>query len=338
MLGVLEKVDPRKTEGSGIGFDLIFIGLTSRRSLAYQPMSFIAWHPIFKLPLPEGHRFPMLKYELLHDQLLYEGVVAEKDYFRPSLLDTGLLEGVHCKSYWERILRADLDPKEMRRIGFPWSEDLVEREFRIMEGTVGAALAALDTGIGFNIAGGTHHAGSNWGEGFCLLNDQAIAARYLLAQEKVAQILIVDLDVHQGNGTAEIFEQEKRVFTFSMHGENNFPFKKEKSDLDVGLPDETDGAAYLPILQRTLDHLFTTLNPDFVFYQAGADVLKTDRMGKLKLTREDCRARDRMVFDCCKRRKVPIQVSMGGGYSKSIGDIVDVHCQTFKEGLASIGN
>lgn len=278
----------------------------------------------------------MLKYELLHDQLLYEGVVEEDDFFQPAVLDTALLEGVHSRGYWKRILSGDLDPKEIRRIGFPWTEQLVEREFRIMQGTVSAAARALTTGIGFNIAGGTHHAGSNWGEGFCLLNDQAIAARYLLTHKKASRILVIDLDVHQGNGTAEIFARENRVFTFSMHGANNFPFKKEKSDLDIGLPDDTVGSAYLPILARELENLFTMLDPDFVFYQAGADVLETDRMGKLRLTKQDCRTRDGIVFDFCKRWKVPVQVTMGGGYSKQIGDIVDVHCQTFKEGMACV--
>lgn len=299
-------------------------------------MAFIAWHPIFKLPLPEGHRFPMLKYELLHDQLLYEVIVEEDDFFRPPLLDVKLLEGVHCRSYWKRLLALDLDVAEVRRIGFPLSKELVDRELRIAQGTVTAAERALKTGIGFNIAGGTHHAGSNWGEGFCMLNDQAIAARYLLNHYEIKRILIIDLDVHQGNGTAEIFEHEERVFTFSMHGEHNFPFKKEKSDLDIGLPDGTDGFEYLFVLKQNMDHLLKTIHPDFVFYQAGADVLGTDKMGRLKLTREDCRERDRMIFDFCKKLEVPVQISMGGGYSERIKDIVDVHCQTFKEGISTI--
>lgn len=299
-------------------------------------MPFIAWHPLFRLPLPEEHRFPMLKYELLHDQLLYEGVVEEGDFFLPPPLDTALLEGVHQKTYWRRIVKGELDHREMRRIGFPWSEDLVEREFRIMQGTVTAATGALAAGIGFNVAGGTHHAGSDWGEGFCLLNDQAIAARFLIDQGLARRVLIVDLDVHQGNGTAEIFSGEARVFTFSMHGKNNFPFKKERSDLDIGLPDGTLGADYLEILSRELEGLFREVKPDFVFYQAGADVLETDRMGKLRLTRADCRARDRIVFENCRRHGVPVEVSMGGGYSKTIADIVDVHCGTFQEGISAI--
>lgn len=299
-------------------------------------MSFIAWHPVFNHPLPEGHRFPMLKYELLHDQLLYEGVVSEKDFFQPPPLNENTLKGVHCKKYWQRLLTLRLTKNEIRRIGFPLSKKLIERELRIAQGTVTAAEIALKTGIGFNIAGGTHHAGSDWGEGFCLLNDQAIAARHLLNHEELKQILIIDLDVHQGNGTAEIFEREKKIFTFSIHGKNNFPFKKERSDLDIGLPDETSGREYLPVLEQNLDHLFKTLQPGFVFYQAGADVLKSDKMGKLKLTKEDCRERDRLVFNFCRNKKIPVQVSMGGGYSERIKDIVDVHCQTFKEGISAI--
>lgn len=299
-------------------------------------MSFIAWHPLFKHPLPEGHRFPMLKYELLHDQLLYQGIVEEKDFFQPSLLHKSLLKGVHCKSYWQRLLTLKLTAKEIRRIGFPLTGQLVERELRIAQGTVSTAEVALKKGIGFNIAGGTHHAGSDWGEGFCLLNDQAIAARYLLDNHNLNRVLMIDLDVHQGNGTAEIFEKEKHVFTFSMHGKNNFPFKKERSDLDIGLKDSTSGSEYLPVLKQNLNYLFKALQPEFIFYQAGADVLQTDKMGKLKLTKENCRERDKLVFSFCKNLKIPVQVSMGGGYSEKIRDIVDVHCQTFKEGISVI--
>ncbi|TAM97203.1 MAG: histone deacetylase [Chitinophagaceae bacterium] len=301
-------------------------------------MPFIAWHPIFNFPLPEGHRFPMLKYELLHDQLLYEGVVKEDAYFIPEMLDEKYIAPVHKEEYFRRLLTLQLSRQEILKIGFPLSQKLVERELRIAQGTVTAAECALKTGIGFNIAGGTHHAGSNWGEGFCLLNDQAIAAQYMLDHYNIRQILMIDLDVHQGNGTAEIFTREKRVFTFSMHGKNNFPFKKEKSDLDTGLSDGTDGTQYLAILKQQLDHLFKMLHPGFVFYQAGADVLETDQMGKLKLTIADCKERDRIVFNHCKELKIPVQVSMGGGYSKNIKNILDVHCQTFKEGISAISS
>lgn len=300
-------------------------------------MAFIAWHPIFKHPLPEKHRFPMMKYELLHGQLLYEGVAEISDFFRPNALDKKHAQNVHTSDYLERLFALKLDDKEVRRSGFPLTEQLIDRELHIAQGTVTAAEAALKTGIGFNIAGGTHHAGSNWAEGFCLLNDQAVAAKYLLNNhEAINQILIVDLDVHQGNGTAEIFENEDRVFTFSMHGKHNFPFKKETSDLDMGLPDGTEGPEYLAVLKKQIGHLFSSVKPDFVFYQAGADVLETDRMGRLKLNRLDCRDRDRLVFEACKNVGVPVQISMGGGYSEDIKKIVTVHCQTFKEGIQAI--
>lgn len=297
-------------------------------------MSFIAWHPLFKHPLPEGHRFPMMKYDLLHEQLLYEGVVDETDFFTPEILDIQLLKNVHQESYYHRLLNLELSPAEIRRIGFPLTDQLVERELHIAQGTLQAAESALKCGIGFNIAGGTHHAGSNFGEGFCLLNDQAIAAHYLWDKLKINKILIIDLDVHQGNGTAEIFQCNKNIFTFSMHGQNNFPFKKEISDLDIGLPDNTTGDDYLRILNENLDHLFQTEKADFVFYQSGVDVLQTDKMGKLKLTFDECRERDRAVFKACKKANIPVQVSMGGGYSKRISDIVNAHCQTFKEGIS----
>lgn len=298
---------------------------------------FIAWDSIFKHPLPENHRFPMLKYELLHDKLLYAGVVDESDYFSPDPLDPELLEEVHTKEYVRRLLALELNDKEIRRSGFPLSEQLLARELHIAQGTVTAAETALQSGIGFNIAGGTHHAGSDWAEGFCLLNDQAIAARYLVNyHDGINQILIIDLDVHQGNGTAEIFEEEERVFTFSMHGERNFPFKKETSDLDVGLPDGTGGTKYLSVLKAHVNNLFTGVQPDFVFYQAGADVLMSDKMGRLKLSQMDCRERDRVVFEACKKFGVPVQVSMGGGYSEDIKKIVNVHTQTFKRGMDAI--
>lgn len=299
-------------------------------------MPFIAWHPIFNFPLPEGHRFPMLKYELLHDQLLYEGVVKENAYFIPETADKKYITSVHNETYFKRLLTLQLNKQEIRRIGFPLSQQLVERELRIAQGTIISAETALKKKIGFNIADGTHHAGSDWGEGFCLLNDQAIAARYLLDYKQLKQILIIDLDVHQGNGTAEIFQHEKRVFTFSMHGQNNFPFHKEKSDLDIGLEDGVTGDQYLSSLKRNLEFLFKTVQPDFVFFQAGADVLESDKMGKLKLTKEDCRMRDKIVFTYCKNYRTPVQVSMGGGYSASLKDIVDTHCNTYKEGISML--
>jgi acetoin utilization deacetylase AcuC-like enzyme len=191
-------------------------------------------------------------------------------------------------------------------------------------------LYAKEYGIAFNVAGGTHHAGTNWGEGFCLLNDQAIAANYLLNQNVASSILIIDLDVHQGNGTAQIFADNPNLFTFSMHAEKNFPFRKEISDLDIGLNNGVEDTEYLEILSNTLPQLFDRVKPDFVFYLAGVDVLATDKLGHLNLTKQGCKERDRLVFQLCKEKGIPVQVSMGGGYSHKISDIVEAHCNTFK--------
>lgn len=299
--------------------------------------SFIAYHPIFKHPLPEGHRFPMIKYELLPKQLLLEGVVDESAFFAPEIVDLEHLKGVHDAEYVQRLMKLSLDKKEIRRIGFPLSDQLIERELRIAEGAIKASEAALKSKIGFSIAGGTHHAGRDFGEGFCLLNDQAIAANFLLNHYDLKQILIIDLDVHQGNGTAHIFQDEPRVFTFSMHGQNNFPFIKEQSDLDIGLPDGIIGDDYLAILTEKLEQLFDLTTPDFVFYQSGVDVIESDKLGKLKLTLDDCRQRDRMVFEQCEKHNLPVQVSMGGGYSKNLSDIINAHCNTYKEGIGILG-
>ncbi|HET8574244.1 MAG TPA: histone deacetylase [Edaphocola sp.] len=297
---------------------------------------FIARHPLYTHPLPEGHRFPMLKYELLPEQLLLEGVVSARDFFSPEVLDRRCLAGSHRAEYTGRLFSLSLSRQEARRIGFPLSPQLLERELRIAQGTVDAARAAILCGIGFNIAGGTHHAGAGWGEGFCLLNDQAIAANCLLRDTGIQKVLIIDLDVHQGNGTADIFKEEPRVFTFSMHGRNNFPFKKETSDWDIGLPDGIQGDGYLELLADALEKLFVRVRAEFVFFQAGVDVLASDKMGKLRLSIEDCRQRDILVFEFCRQHRLPVQVSMGGGYSPRIKDIVDAHCHTYKEGISRL--
>ncbi|WP_207426437.1 histone deacetylase [Pedobacter sp. SYSU D00535] len=272
----------------------------------------------------------MLKYELIPEQLLYEGLVTGLDLFSPDLVPEEVILLTHQKNYWERLRDLRLSPKEERRTGFPLSKSLIERERRIVGGTITCCDFAREFGIAFNVAGGTHHAGSNWGEGFCLLNDQAVAANYLLEVGKANRILIIDLDVHQGNGTAEIFQNEKRVFTFSMHAEKNFPFHKEKSDWDIGVANGISDEEYLNLLQSALPELFATVRPDFVFYLSGVDVLATDKLGHLSLSREGCKRRDRMVFEYCSREGVPVQVSMGGGYSPKIQDIVEAHCNTFR--------
>jgi acetoin utilization deacetylase AcuC-like enzyme len=290
----------------------------------------VAYNPIYAHPLPEGHRFPMLKYELIPAQLLHEGIITPDNLFSPEPLQEEMILWTHDENYWHQLRDLTLPPKEQRRIGFPLSARLVEREIRIAKGTVDGCHFAFDFGIAFNVAGGTHHAGTNWGEGFCLLNDHAIAANYLLNNNLSHSILIIDLDVHQGNGTAQIFENEPGVFTFSMHGANNFPDRKEISDLDIPLPDGTNDIEYLDILKRTLPRLIDQQKPDFIFYLAGVDVLKTDKLGKLSLSIEACKERDRFVLEQCIKHHIPVQVSMGGGYSTDIKDIVEAHCNTYR--------
>lgn len=280
--------------------------------------------------MPEGHRFPMLKYELIPGQLLHEGVITTKNLFAPNAADEETILLTHDKDYWQRMKNLQLTDREMRAIGFPLSAALVEREIRICRGTIDCALYAQEYGVSLNIAGGTHHAFANKGEGFCLLNDFAVAANYLLHHNLAKQILIVDLDVHQGNGTASLFSGNPQVFTFSMHGQHNYPFHKEVSDLDIGLKDGTTGDEYLGILRKELPALIEKVKPDFVFYLSGVDVLETDKFGKLKLSIDDCKTRDEIVFDHCRRKNLPVAVAMGGGYSPDIRHIVTAHCNTFK--------
>ncbi|RZK54878.1 MAG: histone deacetylase [Pedobacter sp.] len=290
----------------------------------------IAYHPLYAHPLPEGHRFPMLKYELIPAQLLHEGTITQENLFAPVPLAEVDIINTHDVAYWLQLKNLTLPAREQRRIGFPLSSQLVEREVRIAQGTIDGAKYAQQFGVAFNVAGGTHHAGSNWGEGFCLLNDQAIAANYLLNNVLSKRILIIDLDVHQGNGTAEIFQNERRVFTFSMHGDKNFPFRKEVSDLDIPLEDGTDDDTFLNKLSDALTFVFEKHQPDFVFYLAGVDVLESDKLGKLALSKNACKQRDLMVFEACLKHQVPVQISMGGGYSADIKVIVDAHCNTFR--------
>ena len=290
----------------------------------------IAFHPIYKHPLPEGHRFPMLKYELLPQQLLHEGTAEISDFFEPEIIGLEHVLKVHSEGYLNHLLHLTLDAKAARKIGFPLSAELVERELRIAQGTIMGCEKALIHQVAFNIAGGTHHAFTNRGEAFCLLNDQAIAAKYLLDKKLASKIVILDLDVHQGNGTAEIFRNQADVFTFSMHGKTNYPFKKEISDLDIALEDNTNDATYLSILSKILPIIIEEQQPDFIFYLAGVDILKTDKLGKLGCTIQGCKRRDELVFEICKSNNIPVQVSMGGGYSPEIKIIIEAHANTFR--------
>jgi acetoin utilization deacetylase AcuC-like enzyme len=290
----------------------------------------VAYDPMYAHPLPPGHRFPMLKYELIPAQLLHEGIITKENLFSPGSLEEKIVLWTHDAGYWHQLHDLTLPAKEQRRIGFPLTTRLVEREIRIAKGTIDGCHYAFEHGVAFNVAGGTHHAGTNWGEGFCLLNDQSIAANYLLNNKLTSSILIIDLDVHQGNGTAQIFENEPRVFTFSMHGANNFPYRKEQSDLDIPLPDGTSDKEYLDVLKDTLPNLIDQQKPDFIFYLSGVDILATDKLGKLALSKEGCKERDRLVLEQCHKHQIPVQVSMGGGYSTDIRDIVEAHCNTYR--------
>ena len=290
----------------------------------------IAYHPIYKHPLPEGHRFPMLKYELLPQQLIHEGTCTVANFFEPEIPNDKHIVAVHDPEYFYDLLNIMISPKMARKIGFPLSEELVERERIIADGTIKGCEYALKNGIAMNIAGGTHHAYSDHGEAFCMLNDQAIGARYLLNKGLAKKILIVDLDVHQGNGTAEIFQNNESVFTFSMHGAGNYPFKKEESDLDIALPKGTNDETYLSILKKELPQLIENIQPDFIFYLCGVDILESDKLGTLGLTLEGCKKRDEFVLSTCHRLKIPVQCSMGGGYSPDIKIIVNAHANTFR--------
>lgn len=293
-------------------------------------MIYIAYDPIYAHPLPEGHRFPMLKYELIPEQLLHEGSITVDQLFSPLPCTEEIILLTHDAGYLQKLIQQTLSASEQRKIGFPQSPALTQRELMITQGTIDCCLRAMESGVALNVAGGTHHAFRDRGEGFCLLNDMAVAANYLLQQQLAKQILIIDLDVHQGNGTASLFANETRVFTFSMHGGHNYPFHKETSDLDIPLPDGTDDAAYLSILSDTLPKLIEQVKPDFAFYLSGVDILNTDKFGKLKVSMEGCRQRDALVFELLQQHRIPVTVAMGGGYSPDIRTIVEAHCNTFR--------
>jgi acetoin utilization deacetylase AcuC-like enzyme len=290
----------------------------------------IAWTEKYVLPLPPHHRFPMSKYEVLPQQLLYEGTIRQENIFAPEALHEKWILLTHDEDYWRKLSTLSLSPKEVRRTGFPLNQWLVDREVVIAEGTRLATRYAREFGVAMNIAGGTHHAFTNRGEGFCLLNDIAIASNYLLYENFARQILVVDLDVHQGNGTAQIFKNEPRVFTFSMHGANNYPLIKETSDLDIGLPDHTSDKVYLSTLETNLKRLLDSVQPDFIFFQSGVDILETDKLGRLSVTRQGCKQRDRIVLEAAKNNRIPLVACMGGGYSPDFRDIIEAHANTYR--------
>ena len=290
----------------------------------------IAFDKIYKHPLDENHRFPMIKYDLIPEQLLRENTCNQDNFFIPSKLDDYNALLTHDKDYYERFSSLELTKKELRPIGFPMSKELVVREKKIAQGTIECVKFSIKNGISMNIAGGTHHAFKDRGEAFCMLNDQAIATNYLLNNNLANRIMIVDLDVHQGNGTASIFKGNKNVFTLSFHGEKNYPFKKEQSDLDIGFPDNTNDKFYLNKLQDVLPKVINEFEPDFLFYLSGVDVLESDKLGRLALTISGCKRRDKFVLELCRKNKLPVQISMGGGYSVSIKNILEAHSNTYR--------
>jgi acetoin utilization deacetylase AcuC-like enzyme len=289
----------------------------------------------FVLPLPEGHKFPMAKYSRLRERILAEGIVSPDDLHEAPLAAIEDLRLVHDAGYVDAVLKGTVAPEIQRRIGFPWSPQMVERSRRSVGATIAAAHAALDEGVAANLAGGTHHAFADRGEGFCVFNDVAVAARVLQKNQLARRIAIVDLDVHQGNGTAAIFDGDASVFTFSMHGDKNFPFKKEASDLDVPLADGTGDDEYLSLLQSHLPGVLNRHQPDFVFYLAGADPFEGDRLGRLKMTIEGLKQRDEIVMEACTRARLPIAISMSGGYATDIDAIVAIHTNTIRTACRS---
>ncbi|MCP9235572.1 histone deacetylase [Lewinella sp. JB7] len=272
----------------------------------------------------------MDKYTLLPEQLLYEGTLTESQFFTAAPLTEEAILRTHTAAYWSKLRDGSLSAKEARAIGFPMRPELIARGRVIAQGTLDCARYAFRDGVALNIAGGTHHAFADWGEGFCVFNDIAIAANELLATGEIERALIIDLDVHQGNGTASIFAHEPRVFTFSMHGARNYPTRKERSDLDIGLPDGTGDEVYLETLSNHLYGLLDGLRPDIVFYLSGVDVLESDKLGRLSLSLRGCMERDRLVLHACHERALPVAISMGGGYSERLAIIIEAHANTYR--------
>jgi len=291
----------------------------------------------YEVPLPPGHRFPMPKYRLVRDCLVAEGVLAPEELEESRLIDRESLLLAHTPEYLDAVFSGTLAPAEQRRLGFSWSEALVARSRASVFGTVAAARAALSEGISGNLSGGTHHASANRGSGFCVFNDIAVAARALQREGRIDRALVVDLDVHQGDGTAAIFAGDESVFTFSMHGAKNFPFQKQRSSLDVALPDGCRDSEYIEVLQRHLPGVLERSRPDILFFQAGVDPLEHDLLGRLMLSLDGLRARDGIVARAARQCGVPLVLTLGGGYARPISLSVDAHVATWRESRAVFG-
>ena len=272
----------------------------------------------------------MIKYELIPEQLLRENTCSPDNFFEPGIISDEIVLKTHEEEYFKRFRNLNLSKKEVREIGFPLSKELVYREMTIAQGTIECVKYSLKNGISMNIAGGTHHAFYDRGEAFCMLNDQAIAAKYLINKKLVKKIMIIDLDVHQGNGTASIFSENKEVFTISFHGKKNYPFRKEKSDIDVEFEDNSDDHLYLKKLKDFIPNAIDNFKPDFIFYLSGVDVLNNDKLGRLGLSIDGCKERDKFILELCKINSIPVQVSMGGGYSELLKNIIEAHSNTFR--------
>ncbi|HEX8651487.1 MAG TPA: histone deacetylase [Pyrinomonadaceae bacterium] len=298
---------------------------------------FVSYTPRYYADIGEGHVFPIRKFELVRDRLLSEGTLRPADIFEPQPAAIADVLLVHTEDYITRLRSGRLTPREIRRLGLPWSKALVRRSFLATGGTLAAARRALAEGVGSNLAGGTHHAFPDHGEGFCVLNDVAITIRVLLRDRLIVRAGVVDCDVHQGNGTAAIFEEDESVFTFSMHGAKNYPLFKTRSDLDVELPDETGDEAYMTTLAENLPRVFAHA-PDIVFYLGGADPYVGDKLGRLALTIEGLAARDRFVLTECRARRIPVVTVMSGGYAEDIRDTVEIHCNTIRAVRAVFDN
>jgi acetoin utilization deacetylase AcuC-like enzyme len=291
----------------------------------------------FVLPLQEGHRFPMSKYSLLRERVAADGICGPGELRTPRAVTDEEILRAHAPGYLGRVVSGSLTDKEIRRIGFPWSERMVERSRRASGGTLGACLASLEEGFAANLAGGTHHAFSDKGEGYCVFNDSAIAARAVQAAGLVERVVVIDTDVHQGNGTAQILRGDATVFTYSIHGAKNFPFHKEESDLDAPLPDGADDTEFLTTLERGLETALDAADADLAIYLAGADPFEGDRLGRLSVTKAGLAERDRMILETCRDRGVPIALTMAGGYARNVEDTVDVHFQSIKRAAGMLG-
>jgi acetoin utilization deacetylase AcuC-like enzyme len=282
----------------------------------------------FVLPLPAGHRFPMQKYALLQQRVVATKLVAADDLCEAPVATDAEIERAHDDSYLRRVVGGELTAPELRRIGFPWSSQVVARERRVAGATIAACRAALADGAAVNIAGGTHHAFRDYGAGYCVFNDGAIAARTMQAEGRARRVVIIDTDVHQGDGTAAILAEDRSIFTFSIHGARNYPFYKQQSDLDIALDDGVDDATYLTMLEEGVRYALALARADLAIYVAGADPYLDDQLGRLSVSKAGLAERDQIVLAACRAAGLPLAITMGGGYARTVEDIVDIHFQT----------